>query len=130
MAGKVNDCLTSIQYMHNHKRLCSLIIVCCSNLLYYIITRGVFDALEESYLKSLTFSVYKRSNPNGTKPSKAKAQKEQEEDILLECYNFGIAYTNGVLSLNGMPVTRDTLKKQAGTSVSVSLLHFLTLHYE
>lgn len=72
------------------------------------IIRGVFEALEESYLKSLTFSVYKRNTTAQT--------KKREDDILLECYNFGISYTNGVLSLNGMPVTRETLKKQAGAS--------------
>jgi hypothetical protein len=59
--------------------------------------------------------VYKRNinKSTSTKP-KARTHKDQEEDILLECYNFGIEYTNGILSLNGMPVTRDTLKKQAG----------------
>ena len=96
-------------YINHHRYLVVLISYKCNNsCITLTIIRGVFEALEESYLKSLTFSVYKRNTTAQT--------KKREDDILLECYNFGISYTNGVLSLNGMPVTRETLKKQAGAS--------------
>ena len=70
--------------------------------------RGVFDALEQSYLKSLSFCIYKRN----TAPSSLK--KVTDDDILLECYNFGIQYSDEALTMNGVPMTRDSLKKQAG----------------
>ena len=71
----------------------------------------MFDALERSFLKSLTFSIYKRSEKE--RQQSPETDGVDENDILLECYNFGIEYTNNSLSLNGVAMTRDTLKKQA-----------------
>lgn len=67
--------------------------------------RGVFDALEQSFLKSMTFAVY-------------ATDKTGQEDILLETYQFCVEYTREKkIKLNGLEMNRETLKKQAVTFI-------------
>ena len=76
--------------------------------------RGVFSALESKYLKSMTFAVYCK-NPDG-----------RGEDMLLETYQFQVNYPldeKSPIGLNGVPMTRDNLKKQAVTFIR-SLVEF------
>jgi len=68
---------------------------------------GVFDALEKSYLKSLTFAVY--STPN--------LSTDDSNDTLIETYQFTVEYSDAQVKLNGLAMNRDNLKKQAVTFI-------------
>jgi meiosis-specific protein HOP1 len=73
-------------------------------LLTQWLERGVFDALEKSYLKSLTFAVY--------------AKEEGKEDILLETYQFVVEYGDEKqIKLNGVTMDRENMKQQAVTFI-------------
>ena len=70
-------------------------------LLSQWLERGVFEALEKQYLKSLSFSIFVKHPQSG-------------EETLLESYQFLIDYPDGgVPNLNGMSVTKENLKRQA-----------------
>lgn len=61
----------------------------------------------------MTFAIYSKN-------------KETNEDMLLETYQFHIDYPTNEkipMGLNGMPMTKDTLKKQAVTFIR-SLVEF------
>jgi meiosis-specific protein len=74
-------------------------------LLSQWLEKGVFDALEKSFLKSLTFAVYAKSKIGG-------------EDILLETYQFVVEYSDDKqLKLNGVVMNRENMKKQAVTFI-------------
>lgn len=71
--------------------------------------KGVFSALESRYLKSLTFAVFCKHPETG-------------KEMLLETYQFHVEYPKtddgkGSILLNGAPLTKDTLKKQAVTFI-------------
>lgn len=78
-------------------------------LLTQWLERGVFDALQMKYLKSLTFAIYACQS----------ASKDGKEDELLETYQFIVNYEQGggVAKLNGVAITKDNLKKQAVTFI-------------
>ena len=74
-------------------------------LLSQWLERGVFEALEKKFLKSLTFAIY-------TKHPRTK------KDFLLETYQFVVDYPEGKNpTLNGISMTRENLKKQAVTFI-------------
>jgi meiosis-specific protein len=74
-------------------------------LLSQWLEKGVFDALEKSYLKSLTFAVYAK-------------EKDQDEGILLETYQFLVEYGDEKqIKLNGVTMNRENMKKQAVTFI-------------
>lgn len=67
----------------------------------------MFEALELGYLKSMIFAVY--CNDPKTK-----------EDALLETYQFQVELPKdgkSVIKVNGVPATRDSLKRQAVTFI-------------
>lgn len=67
--------------------------------------KGVFDALEKSYLKSLTFAVYAK-------------ESDESEGILLETYQFLVEYGDEKqIKLNGVTMNRENMKKQAVTFI-------------
>ena len=62
--------------------------------------KGVFEALANSYLKTMTFAIYTKS-PGGA-------------DVLVETYSFAFEYPEGApLKLNGQNMDRDSMKRQA-----------------
>jgi len=66
-------------------------------LLTQWLEKGVFDALQKRYLKSMTFAIL------------------DEKDKLSETYTFQVGYTednceNTSVTLNGCQITKDTLK--------------------
>jgi hypothetical protein len=70
-------------------------------LLTQWLEQGVFDALAQKYLKTLTFAVYTTSN-------------NSECDRLLETYTFAFDYPEGKApKVNGQAMNRDTMKLQA-----------------
>ena len=74
-------------------------------LLSQWLEKGVFDALEKSYLKSLTFAVYAK-------------ETENEEKKLLETYQFLVEYgVHKQIKLNGVTIDRENMKKQAVTFI-------------
>lgn len=82
-------------------------------LLTQWLEKGVFDSLELGYLKSMTFAVFCKHPVTG-------------EDRLLETYQFHVDYptdSKASMGLNGTPMTKDTLKKQAVTFIR-SLVEF------
>jgi len=82
-------------------------------LLTQWLEKGVFDSLELKYLKSMTFAVFCKSPTTG-------------EDMLLETYQFHVDYpvdAKAPMILNNLPMTKDTLKKQAVTFIR-SLVEF------
>jgi hypothetical protein len=69
-------------------------------LLTQWLERGVFDALTQKYLKTLTFAVYTSDKP--------------ETDRLLETYTFAFDYPEGRCpTVNGKAMNRETMKLQA-----------------
>ena len=82
-------------------------------LLTQWLERGVFEALEQRYLKSMIFAVYCK-NPISS------------DDMLLETYSFSLAFPEDKkkpIVMNGVTVNKDSLKKQAGTFIR-SLVEF------
>jgi len=82
-------------------------------LLTQWLEKGVFEALELGYLKSMIFAVY--CNDTVTK-----------EDMLLETYQFQVELPKdgkSAIKVNGVPATRDSLKRQAVTFIR-SLVEF------
>eukprot|EP01036_Dinobryon_divergens_P054348 gene54348-72626_t len=74
-------------------------------LLTQWLERGVFEALEKHYLKSLSFAVFVKHPKTG-------------DETLLESYQFVVNYPDGQsATLNGVPTTKDNLKKQAVTFI-------------
>lgn len=76
-------------------------------LLTQWLEKGVFAALESRYLQSMIFAVFCK-NP------------VTEDDTLLETYQFHVNYPTDdshPLGLNGVPMTKETLKKQAVTFI-------------
>jgi meiosis-specific protein len=74
-------------------------------LLSQWLEKGVFDALEKAYLKSLTFAVYAK-------------EKEKDDGILLETYQFLVEYGDEKqIKLNGVTMNRENMKKQAVTFI-------------
>jgi hypothetical protein len=74
-------------------------------LLSQWLEKGVFDALEKAYLKSLTFAVYSK-------------EKDQDDGILLETYQFLVEYGDEKqIKLNGVTMNRENMKKQAVTFI-------------
>lgn len=72
-------------------------------LLTQWLERGVFEAMEKGYLKSLSFGIFARD-------------PRTNADTLLETYQFFVEYpasSNDPVMLNGQRVTREGLKQQA-----------------
>ena len=71
--------------------------------------RGVFDALQKTFLKQMIFAIMI--------PRDEKLAYDDNNSSLLETYTFNISYSdvNGKIlpSLNGVPATKENLKKQA-----------------
>ena len=78
-----------------------MLIIISILLIFCRLERGVFDAVDQKFLKSCTFAIYKKGELDLT-------------EQLLETYTFSFEYpVDSPPTLNGKVMDRDNIKQQA-----------------